>query len=387
MTSINNNHYRGIAVISPMYDGEEKKDQDRAVWYEASQTACLCDGVTSSPYAVDAAQLVTICSLVLLSNDVKMMLRVICDLLIALRNEKLHREIHVPNDTPAAMQAVLQEAASQSIQHSYQTTLVAAKFILQDGTVLVPVVLCGDSMFLAFDPNGQVLACSAENQKAPRCPVNKAGLPPEAGSSGGVTFGPGDEVLARSLGSLTGYPNIAETLQIRAEHCNKWLICQIVDKCRRRATSDDLRQTHTVTLRYRERVIVPRYLAGRTIQIGCANYVTFPYSRTIRTVKSPTKTVDFHRCGAATAVLPDHFYTGGWTYLQDRFPLDAEFILCSDGFYGCFKDPSELWSWLKEHQEDIHTPSKIVEMLNGLHHRLREQSSGDDISFVWVYPR
>jgi hypothetical protein len=386
MAQINNNHYEGIVVVSPMYDGEEKKDQDRAVWYGASQTACLCDAVTSSPYGVKAADLAIIFSLVLFSGGVKSILRTLCNLLIALRAEKLHSEIHLPNDTPAAMQPILQEVARRSIECSYQTTLVATKFIPQDGKVLVPVVLCGDSMFIAFDPNGQVLACSAEYQKSLQCPVNKAGLLQEASSSGGVTFGPGDEVLARSLGSLTGYPNIAEALQIRTEHRNKWLICQVMDKCRRRTTGEDLLQAHTLTLRYRERVIVPRYLAGRTIQIGCVNYVTFPYSRTIKRAKNPMQVTDFHHQGAATDVLPDHFYSGGWTYLQDRFPPDAEFILCSDGFYGCFKDPSELWSWLKEHQEEIRTPSKRDELTEGLHNRLRQQSSDDDISFVWVYP-
>jgi len=112
MTLINNNHYRGIAVISPMYDGEEKKDQDRAVWYDASQTACLCDAVTSSPYEVEAADLAIIFSLVFFSGGVKSILRTLCNLLIALRAEKLHSEIHLPNDRPASMQAILREACS-----------------------------------------------------------------------------------------------------------------------------------------------------------------------------------------------------------------------------------------------------------------------------------
>jgi len=388
MRPTKDNYYQAVVVVSPMWDGEEKKDQDRAVWYEASQAACICDAVTSSPYGVKAADLAIIFSLVLFSGGVKSILRTLCNLLIALRAEKLHSEIHLPNDTPAAMQPVLQEVARRSIECSYQTTLVAAKFAPENGTVLVSVVRCGDSMFLAFDTNGQVLACYPANQTAQGCSVNnKADESFSASSRGRFVFGPGDQVLARVFGILADYPRIAEKIWIRPEHRNKWLVCQVLDKCASRTLSDRSRESHIVAVQYGGRLVVPIYLAGKTIRIGSSNYVSFPYSRTIRTAKNPVQVTDFHHRGAATAVLPDHFFSGGWTHLQDRFPLDAEFILCSDGFYDSFKDPSELWSWLKEHQEDIHTPSKRGGLIDGLHDRLRQQSSDDDISYVWVYPR
>ena len=56
MTTVNNTYLNVITVVSPMYDGADKKDQDRAVWFPVNQTACVCDGVTSSPFAAEAAE-------------------------------------------------------------------------------------------------------------------------------------------------------------------------------------------------------------------------------------------------------------------------------------------------------------------------------------------
>lgn len=388
MTPIRDYHYQAITIISPMYDGEEKKDQDRAVWFEASQTACVCDGVTSSPYAVEAADLVTVFSPAIFSDDVKGRLRAVCDLLTALRAEKLHSEIHVPSDVPVGMQGMLQDAARQSIEHSHQTTLVAARFTLQNRAVMASVVRCGDGMFLGFDSKGQLLTASPANPNTQGCSAANSALE-QAGAkfSRGITFGAGDELLAKVLGTLTRYPRIAEKLRIQPEHRTKWLVCRVLDKCSGCTASSSSQKGQILHLGYGERVVVPRYLAGRAIQIGSNHYVSFLYSRTIRTIKHRAQAVNFHKYGAVTAVLPDHFYTGNWTYFRDRFPADAQFVLGSDGFYGCFKDAPELWCWLNRHKQDIQNREQRKLVLNGLHEKLRKERSDDDISFVWVYPR
>ena len=387
MTPVRDYHYQAITIVSPMYDGEEIKDQDRAVWFETSQTACACDAVTSSPYAVEAADLVTAFSLAIFSDDVEGRLRAICDLLTALRAEKLHSEIHVPGDVPVGMQGMLQDAARQSIEHSYQTTLVAARFTLQSGTVLASVVRCGDSMFLAFDSKGQLLTSSPANPNMQGCSAaNSAREQAGARFSRGITFGAGDELLAKVLGTLTRYPQIAEGLRIRPEHRTKWFVCRVLDKCSGSTAGSSSRKGQILQLGYGERMVVPVYLAGRAIQIGSNNYVSFPYSRTIRTIKNRAQAVNFHKHGAATAVLPDHFYTGNWTYFRDRFPTDAQFVLGSDGFYGCFKEAPELWCWLNRHKQDIQNPEQRKPLLDGLYEKLRQERSDDDISCVWVYP-
>jgi len=46
--------YDATVMVSPARLGGEKKDQDRAVWFEQGMAAVVCDGVTSSPCAGEA---------------------------------------------------------------------------------------------------------------------------------------------------------------------------------------------------------------------------------------------------------------------------------------------------------------------------------------------
>ena len=57
---VKKSNYTAITVISPLVDGTEKKDQDRAQWYEPGQIAALSDGVTTSLYSQNAAEIVTL---------------------------------------------------------------------------------------------------------------------------------------------------------------------------------------------------------------------------------------------------------------------------------------------------------------------------------------
>ena len=388
MARVNDHYCRAISVVSPMYDGEEKKDQDRAVWFESSQTACVCDGVTSSPYSAEAAELVSQFSRFMFSDDVEGSARTISGLLNSLRAEKLRSGINLPDDVPATMQGMLLEAARRRLKQSHQTTAVAAQFAFQNGAVRAKLFICGDSMFLGFDSAGQLLTSFPPDLKRPASSAVKSICNPSGArrliESG---FAAGDEILAKVLGKLTKYPLAAERLRIGAEHRTKWIVCRVLDKCGNGTDKEDLKEKQILTLSYGERIVVPRYLVGSPLGVGSSCYVSFPCSRMIRTARSRVKAVNLNKHGAVTAVLPDHFYTGDWTYSQDRFPPDAQFILATDGFYGCFKDPSELWSWLQGNKHEIQSPEKRVSLLEGLHKKLRQRSGDDDISFVWVFPR
>ena len=57
--------YTALTVVSPMMFGDDRKDQDRALWYGPGRIACVCDGVSSSPDSGKAAELVTLMAPVL----------------------------------------------------------------------------------------------------------------------------------------------------------------------------------------------------------------------------------------------------------------------------------------------------------------------------------
>ena len=35
--------YTALTVVSPLMYGDDRKDQDRALWYGPGQIACVCD--------------------------------------------------------------------------------------------------------------------------------------------------------------------------------------------------------------------------------------------------------------------------------------------------------------------------------------------------------
>ena len=152
--------YSALTVVSPMMDGDEKKDQDRARWYGPDQVGCVCDGVTSSPNSTDAAILATLFAPALFNGDCKNRLGMLSDLLMARRRECQASDISFDDDTSPAMRDMLRRVAKQKRAISFQTTLVAARFVNRKKVVLAQVCKCGDSAFFAFSPQGQLLTSS-----------------------------------------------------------------------------------------------------------------------------------------------------------------------------------------------------------------------------------
>jgi len=390
MMSVNGTYYDAITVKSPMDDGVERKDQDRAAWFPIRQTACVCDGVTSSPFSAEAADLVCEFSQILFPNHTKRRLHALCDLLLVRRNEKLHSEISLPPDMPHGMRDIMRDAVQQNMSHSFQTTMVAANFVAGQPAVLASVLRCGDSIFLAFGSDGELLAASLSDNERPgsrmmQLPKDRFSVSPYTYRR--IDFGPGDEILAKVICNTSKYPHLAARAGVGAEYMENWFICVVLDRCAGGSCKKNATKGHVLYLKCGDLLIVPRYLAGLAIQIECRSYIRIPYSHRVRPIHSPPENVNLQRPGAITAVLPDHFYTGGWVHFQERFPRDAHFVLSTDGFYNCFRQPADLWSWLNKHREDLSQSAKQGMILERLHIDLRQRRGDDDISFVWVYPK
>lgn len=365
-----------------MYDGQEAKNQDRAVWYPSIQTACECDGVTSSPFSAEAAELITNFSPALFPDNIPSRLRVICDLLTFRRNEKIDSTFNLPQQISPSMQKMLQNAVQQKIMHSFQTTMVAANFVTED-QVVARVIRCGDSIFIAFDSSGQLLTSSPSNTKVSEVKKAHRG---DISSQCNIDFGPGDEMLAKVLCTVSNQPQLGMRLGIDTKYMNNWLLCTALDRCSRNS-KEIVTKESSINLKNGDYMIVPKYLTGTVINTEFCNYIRFPYSRTIRFLNNLPENVDFKQHGSATFVLPDHFYTGNWTYFQDRFPLDTNFVLATDGFYNCFNNSEDMWLWLNKHRENLKSTRRQELLMKMLHHNLHKKHGDDDISFVWVYPK
>ena len=367
--------YDAIVVMSPMYENGEKKDQDRAVWHHQCQNACVLDGVTTSPYSDKAATIGANFSPVLFSRDPETTLGILSDLLVKMRKEKLNSNIKMPAGISENMREILYEAAQDNLTRSFQTTLVAMNLETEDDGVEVSVIRCGDSSLVAFSDRGQVLMStpSPEHEEVKK----------KDNSPGCFEFRPGDELFAKVIAGLEKFADAGEFTDICEEYRKNWLFCSVIDKC----SSSRAGSLPGIKLRFHDKVVVPRFLAGNASKVGNQMYVSFPYSRNIRIINRNARTIGRRFTGGnLTEVLPDHFYTGQWVYFIDKVPLGSHFVLGSDGFTGCFSDHSEMWWWLNRYRPYLAKENTKRLLLKKLHADLRKKCGDDDISFVWVYP-
>ena len=109
--------------------------------------------------------------------------------------------------------------------------------------------------------------------------------------------------------------------------------------------------------------------------------------RLVTAVNEQNHNLSLAKHNPATAVLPDHFLSGQWSYVEERFPTDSQFVLATDGFYSAFPDSKALWCWLQDHGHELEDEESRERILLELHQQLHAKSGDDDISFVWVRPR
>jgi serine/threonine protein phosphatase PrpC len=387
----NSVEYTAQTIVSPMMLGDDKKDQDRARWHEPCQVAGVFDGVSSSPNSAEAAELAVRLLPALFVHDPHDRFAILCDLLMANRQECMEDdEVDLPDNMPPAMRDMISKVVRQKRAESYQTTMVAARITTDEHTVTVDVMKCGDSALFGFSEDGQLLTSSLEFPlRSSKHRVSLCTDVVPVFMSKRIAFGPGDEIFVRIEGRLSKYSSLADLAGIDAEYRKNWFVCTPVDNCRddKETLSENLSELKILSLEPGDQLLVPRYLHGTLMTSEGRRYLLLRYSSAIRTVSIAPAEDGFNNKGAATMVLPDHYYCGGFDLFRDRFPLRTNFILCSDGFYSSFSSWEQLWSWLQSNASGLADDKERDGILERLHHQLHARVGDDDISFIWVRPR
>jgi len=384
------NTYTGLVIVSPMMFGEDEKDQDRARWFGPGQIGCVCDGVTSSPNSAEAAELVTSFVPMLFEED---SLKMVCNLLMARRQEFQQSELVTPDGTTPGMQDLLKKVIQEKRSISFQTTVVATKLVCQQKAVLAYIMRCGDSAFFAFSGEGEPLSLSLTYPLNPGKASKAANKRTNPGClSYKMSFGPGDQILVRVEGPLSEYKNLARRAGIKNEHMRNWLVCTPIDVCGRyeHSLGSGPLGMRRLSLRQADQLLIPKYLYGSQLDSNGQRYRVLEYSSTIRLLSAAGTSASLSRIiqhGSTTEVLPDHFYCGCVEYYQDRFPPGSGFVLCSDGLYSIFSDARRLWAWVQENANALSHEDERQSVLKRLHSKLNDKGGDDDISFVLVYPR
>jgi len=367
--------FQVTAVRSPASLTGEEKDQDRVRWSEPMATAAVCDGVSSSPFGAEAAELAAGFAPALFQKrgDPQAAIQTLADLLVVRRRERQRGPLPQPDHGSAAMQDLLREAAEAAMERSFQTTLVAAALAVSGVRLEVRVVSVGDSAFFAFSADGELLSTSLPD----------SGLTTPPAADGAICFGPGQIAVVKVLGPATENPALAEQAGIDVAKAGNWLICLPLDASRRN-DAPTCGQQKGFLIKRGEPVLVPRYLAEPLDGREAAPYRCIPFSRTIRCPNCDQRTVSLHQKADVTAVLPDHIYTGRWCHFRESLPRNAHVVLATDGFYSAFGTPTELWQWLNHNTEALADDAGRQTPMSQLHQRLASQSGDDDASFVWV---
>ena len=382
--------YDALVCVSPLVHGEEEKNQDRARWFMPRQIACVCDGVTSSPCSEQAAELAAACSSAIFDGSTQERLHMVCDLLLALREEyQATSQVKIPRQTSTAMQQMLSKIIHEKKRTAFQTTMVAAQFQVDEGTTKVHIIKCGDSAFIAFSPKGEMLASTISDPIHLRSSGMKTA---RLGMSKAISFGPGNDILVRIEGELAEHAPLARRAGIRKKHISNWLVCSLVDHCPNQHSEQQLHvaSNHTLRLRQGDPLLIPKYLYGSELQSENHQYRILPYSTAIR---SPDRLLSsrsfelFSDRGSVTKVFPDHIQEGDFDSFYDTYPLETNFILCSDGFSGCFGNWAQMFKWLRANRNNLMENDNTTEIMKSLHQGLANSGGDDDISFVWIYPK
>lgn len=372
-------YWDALTVVSPMCLGGEEKDQDRACWYRRPAVACICDGLTSSPYSAEAARIGVEYSPALFGGNIEERLSGLADVLLTRRWEAQSAAIRIPPETPAAMWPAIREAARQRLESAYQTTLVAASLTPTQDHVTAGVLVCGDSALFAFSPAGDLLTSTLSWQG---CGAVSRSCPDVDGDT--VILQPGAEILVKAAGRASSWPQLVDQMGIAPQHAHQWVVCIPLDRCeggQRDANQADSRRLHR--WRSDDILLVPMFLLGHIPADRDGNYCRLRYSKLIRQASMAPARPKLNDKGSVTAVLPDHVHCRRWIHHQDRFPLNTHFLLASDGFYGCFLDAGQLWAWLQEHEHELQGADRD-QALRELHASRHSRCGDDDISFVWV---
>ncbi|MCG8407009.1 MAG: hypothetical protein MI923_17575 [Phycisphaerales bacterium] len=365
--------FDALCVVSPYCLGNEEKNQDRVGWYPAVGVASLGDGVTTSARSGEAAETAVNLSPILRRNA-REGIKAISDLLFTRRLEAQHAPIQLPEHASSTMRPMLEHAAREQLSKSFQTTLVSLCLTPGDENVVVDGVVCGDSAFFVFDADGTLLASSL----ACDIPVG------DSDDADTMRVCLGDELLIKIVSHLSEHPGLADKAEIRSQHIDRWFVCKVLDKCNNNG-SKKRQGAGSIVLKKDEPILVPGYLVGQYLSPNSGHYPKIWFSETIRLLSTPPPTTSFNSPGSATAVLPDQVDSKLWREYREQFPLDSHFVLGSDGFYGSFDSPSELWAWLQRHETQLRNQQQ-ASVMKALHTQLHAKRNDDDISFVWVYP-
>ena len=368
-----------IVTVSPSVFGGEAKNQDRAAFDDSTQTACVCDGITSSPHAGRAAKIITKAASLIL-DDPSTNLEMATNYLLDRRIAALASPVKINASVSAPIRSLVQEAAKESLKKSFQTTFVALRCEIQQSDVEATMLSCGDSGIFAFSPSGQLLFTNLSGGQRPPAEQHKP-------SCKTLRFCPGQELLTKSLGTLSHFPIIAQSLQIRTP--DNWFLCRAIRLFDSSAPSPVSQGRLALNLYPDELLAVPKYLVTHVKGAQCHTLGWLNYSRFVRRIFTPVEDyshLTFDLRGHTTAALPDAYKAGQCFNISERFPEDTHFLLCSDGFYRVFSTPAEMWAWLTDHQSALTIRKQKKQLLADLHDRLNQACGDDDISFVWMRP-
>lgn len=191
------------AVVSPAVEGGESKDQDAALSDAASLTACVCDGVSSSPHAATAAREMAARVVRILEaphdrERVQVRLDEARAHLEALREQAAVAPLSYGTASQGA-RLLLEEVMRGKLMSSHQTTFLALRVLepAPPGRARAWVVTCGDSALLLFDGAGRLEHSIPSGLVLPSPPRATRVLPDDEPRHGRVEIPfPGDVVLA-----------------------------------------------------------------------------------------------------------------------------------------------------------------------------------------------
>ncbi|HUB00357.1 MAG TPA: protein phosphatase 2C domain-containing protein [Terracidiphilus sp.] len=220
-------NYEAAFLSSPARGEDADKDQDRTAWDSQRLIACVCDGLTTSPYSAKAAEHLCLRVPEIMAGPqdaILPALRTIRDELLEMREQSMRNALVFDEAIPLVLHEVLSSVAMRGRQLSFQSTLGSIRITeTQDGARVARVLWCGDTGIFAFRQDGELVWSNLELAAAgqlehrsitpclPDCLDNARLLDLAIGSNKSSTLISEDaSFLVASDGFYTAFPNCYE---------------------------------------------------------------------------------------------------------------------------------------------------------------------------------
>ena len=216
--------YEALFLSSPASGEDGVKDQDRTAWDPQRLIACVCDGLTTTPYSTNAAEHLCLRLSEIMAgpqHSILPAMHTVCGELLEMRAQSINKPLLFDDAVPPVLHEMLRDVAMRDRQISFQSTAALLRITeTPDSEHVARAFWCGDTGIFVFRHDGKLAWSNLElaadgkvehcsiTHSLPDCPDNATLLDLAIEQSeSSAPIDEGASFLVASDGFYSAFPN------------------------------------------------------------------------------------------------------------------------------------------------------------------------------------